>query len=261
MALAGFACLVAAIAGSVAQAQTMAPSPSLQAISASMRTIYEWDWQRGVDPRMGVQANPGDISVIDDPVRHGHKVMRATIDRGENFSHIANGVARAEVLFPAPVRFAQGGDYLIEWSTYLAPNFAFDSKQLMIITQIHQGSRKGGPAVALTLLGTRYAISEHGGAEHKNVSAAQWLCCADTDRGKWVRWALHYVPDETGKHAVAELYKNDALVFTATHAANAYPDAQDAYFKLGLYKPDWYLQPTDVSSSTVLYGAVRISQR
>lgn len=228
-------------------------------------TLYEIDWQRGLDPRAGVQANPGGIELVSDPAdaarsaNAARKVLRAHIDRGERYAGIANGVPRAELLFPAPVRFQQNRDYLIRWSTWLPADFAFDSRQLMIIAQVNQGKWTGAPTLALALLGERYALSVHGGAKHDTVSAGKWLCCANADRGRWVHWAIHYVPDETGQHALTELYKDGVQVFAAHGAPNAYPGVNDAYLKLGLYKRKWDMAPSDVDTSTVLYGPLSVS--
>jgi hypothetical protein len=224
-------------------------------------TLYETDWQQGVDPRIGIQANPGGIALVDDPENPARKVLRAHIDRGERYAGVANGVPRAELLFPAPVRFEQGRDYLVRWSTWLPADFSFDSRQLMIITQVNQGKWTGAPTLALALLGNRYAMSVHGGVRHDEVSAGKWLCCADGDRGRWVHWAIHYVPDETGQQALTELYKDGSRVFEARGVQNAYPAVQDAYLKLGLYKPNWDIAPTDVVTSTVLYGPLSVSRR
>jgi hypothetical protein len=236
--------------------------------STAYVTLYETDWQQGLDPRTGVQANPGGISLVDDPAdsagpagaaHAARKVLRAHIDRSERYVGIANGVPRAELLFPAPVRFEQKRDYLIRWSTWLPGDFAFDSRQLMIIAQVNQGKWTGAPTLALALLGNRYAISVHGGERHDKVSAGKWLCCANGDGERWVHWVIHYVPDETGRRAVTELYKDGARVFAARGAPNAYPAVNDAYLKLGLYKPKWNMTSSDVATSTVLYGPLSVS--
>ena len=232
------------------------PSPA-----DSYQAVYVEDWQGGLDARIGVQANLGDIAIVDDPVFPGGKVVRASISRDENFFHVANGAPRAELLFPTPVSFAQGQDYLIRWSTFLPSSFEFDDKQLVIVTQIHQGMLAGSPTIALTLLGSRYAISERGGLHPERVSAAKWICCADIDRGKWVHWTLRYVPDDSGKKALTELWKDGVSVFTSKGAPNSYLNDQHAYLKMGLYKSGWNPQASDVTRIQVLFGPVDVSRR
>lgn len=227
--------------------------------NASARVLlYKSDWSAGVSQRLWVQANRGDIEVVDDPLGMRGKVLKVSINRDENFDRIANGVPRSEVLFPMPVRFAQGKEYVITWSTFLPPDLQFDYEQLAIIFQINQGHWLGGPTVALALKGNQYAISLHGGALHEKISAGKWLCCADRDKGHWVDWELHYKPDDTGESGFTRLLRDGALIFDATKAPNAYPGVQDSYLKIGIYKPDWKKQFSDVRSMSVLYGVVSV---
>jgi hypothetical protein len=246
----------------VAQAPVVTwTDPETQGWAATYDPLYAADWQGGIDPEIGVQSNPGDIAVVADPVVPGRNALRASISITENFSGVVNGTPRAEILFPAPVTFAQGKDYLIRWSTFLPVGFAFDSKQLVIVTQIHQSLTTGSPTIALGLLGTQYGISERGGSNPTVASGGKWLCCADTDRGKWVNWALRYVPDQTGQHSSLELYKDGTSVYAVQGASNAYLTDQSAYLKMGLYKAGWKTQPSDVTQITMFFGPVYVSQR
>lgn len=258
-----FGC-IALVGCSVAGAQTPVVTwsdPTTQIWADTYQPLYDADWQDGINAQIAVQANPGDISVVADPVVPGRNALRVSISRNENFANVANGVPRAELLLPAPVSFAQGKDYLIRWSTFLPIGFAFDTKQLVIITQIHQSFAAGSPTIALTLLGTQYAISERGGQNPTTVSGGESLCCADADTGKWVNWALRYIPDETGAHSSLELYKNGQSVYAVQGVPNAYLNDQSAYLKIGLYKSSWAVQPSDISQITMFFGPVYVSQR
>jgi len=262
--LRGLCVVLAVVCGSVsAQDLTVRwnNDPKTQAWADTDQTVYGADWQSGLSSQIDVQSNPGDVVVVNDPVVSGNKSLSVSISRNENFANVANGAPRAELRFPAVASFAQGKDYLVRWSTYLPPGFEFDTKQFTILTQVHQSSSTGSPPIALALLGTQYTISVRGGANTAHSSAAQTLCCADADRGRWVYWALHYVPDETGQHALTELYKDGTSVFATSGTANAYLGDQTAYLKIGLYKPNWISQPSDVTQTTVLYGPVYMSQR
>src|SRR5262249_16385347 len=136
------------------------------AVTNAYATLYETDWQSGIDPRASREARSGGIELVADPADASRNVLRAHIDPNQPCAAVANGVPRAEVVVPEPVRFEQGRDYLIRWSTWLPADFEFDSRQLMIITQVHQRTRTGAPTLALTLLGERYAISVRGGVQH-----------------------------------------------------------------------------------------------
>jgi len=228
--------------------------------STAWRRAYSTDWQTGVDPQIGIQrARSGDVSVVDAPALPGRKAVRVTIDRNEDFTRVANGSPRAEMLFPDALKFTLGREYLVQWSTYLPVGFEFDPDQELVITQIHQGSLSGPPPVALTLHGGDYVFLVRGG-EHAKVRGSR-ICCAVGDTGKWVHWVLRYIPDASGKDAVTQLWRNGTLVSSAVGEANAYPDDKPAYLKMGLYKYRWRLDPSNVDTMVILYGPVSVDER
>jgi hypothetical protein len=235
-----------------------APAEAMSDVGAQ-QTLFHSDWQHGIDPRFGVQANVGGLAVVPDPLKKYGTVLQAKIRRSEDFSKVANGVPRAELLFPEPVRFRQGQAYRVRWSTLLPIGAEFDAQQLVIITQINQGVWLGAPTVALALQENRYAISQHGGQHHENTSAGKWLCCADADVGKWVQWELLYRPQDNADGALTELRRDGHVVFSARNVPNAYPDVQNAYLKIGLYKPVWK-KSSNTKEISVLYGPVTVSR-
>jgi len=235
--------------------------PQTTAFASTYDKLFSTTWTDGIDAGIGVQANAGDISVVDDPLVAGKKAIRVHISKAEDFSKIANGTPRAELIFPKAVSFSQGQDYLIRWSTFIPPDFKFDAKQAVIITQVHQGTWTGGPTIALTVQGNRYAISERGGEKTATVSAAKWIGCADADQGRWVNWALRYVADDSGHHASTQLWKDGRPVFASQGVPNAYMGVQDAYLKMGLYKGGWNTSPSDVSEITLFFGPVSVSKK
>jgi hypothetical protein len=224
------------------------------------RRAYSTNWQTGLDPQIGIQrARSGDVSVVDAPALPGGKAVRVAIDRDEDFTQVANGSPRAEIIFPDAVKFTLGREYLVQWSTYLPVGFEFDPAQQLVVTQIHQGSLSGPPPIALTLHGGAYEFSVRGGEHAK--SRGSRICCAAGDMGKWVHWTLHYIPDASGMGAVTQLWKNRTLVSSATGEANAYPDDKPAYLKMGLYKYRWRLDPSNVDTMVILYGPVSVDER
>ncbi|ACD20346.1 conserved hypothetical protein [Paraburkholderia phytofirmans PsJN] len=256
-------CLLGIVCG-IAVAQDVSVTwteTQMTALASTYDKLFSTEWKGGIDTGIAIQANPGDIAVVDDPVVAGRKAVRVHVNRAEDFSKIANGVPRAELIFPKAVSFAQGPDYLLRWSTFIPAGASFDNKQAVIITQVHQGERTGGPTIALSLQGNRYAISERGGANTSTVSAGKWLCCADADQGKWVNWSLRYIADDSGHHASTQLWKDGRSVFASQGIPNAYPGVQDAYLKLGLYKSAWNSSPSDVSEITFFFGPVSVSKK
>lgn len=216
------------------------------------------DWRDGFTDAVTVQANPNGIVIVPDPDAISGRVIRAKIERDERFTSIVNGTPRAEVLIREPATFIQGKEYLVRWSTFIPKEFEFDYKQLVIISQIHQGTLAGGPTVALTVLGESYFISTRGGAQLKSTTAGAKICCAETDKGKWVQWTLRYIPDDSGRYSLTQLWKGDDSVFRSEHVANAYPGDNSAYMKVGLYKAGWKREPSDVKTVTMLFGPISI---
>lgn len=230
-------------------------------VSPAYRTVYSTDWSGGIDSRIGVQsATPESIEVVVDPVRPARRAVRASIAIDDDFSHVANGSPRAELVFSRVASIANGRDYLIRWSTYLPETFVFNAKQAQIITQIHQGAASGPPPIMLTLDNGTYTFSERGG-QHTEHGRGPRLCCAAEDRGKWVEWTLRYVPDATGERAITQLWKNGSIVYDSKGAPNAYPDDRRAYFKLGLYNPGWHRETSKIDRMTVYYGPMSIETR
>jgi hypothetical protein len=223
-------------------------------------TMYVNDWRVGFGSLITMQyARSDDITIVADPAVQGGKALQIRMDRDEDFSNVANGSPRAEIIFPPEVRFVSGGEYSVKWSTYLPDSFVSDPEQELVITQIHQGSLSGPPPVMLTLRGDKYVFVTRGG-EHARTNS-QTVCCATSDIGKWVHWSLHYVPDPSGVRALTQLSKDGRPISAASGDANAYADGKPAYLKMGLYKYRWHLDPSNVDTIAMLYGPVSISER
>jgi hypothetical protein len=221
------------------------------------QVLYHVDWQNGIDPNIVQQSNPGGLIVTSDPTGRYNRVLRAKIQRLQDFSGIANGTPRAELILP--VRFVQGTTYRIHWFTMLPQDVQFDARQFVIFTQIHQESKtNGSPPLALAQQDNRYAITQRGGTDPKRASAGQWLCCSEQNINKWVAWDLRYRPGAAGADSMTELRRDGALVFSAYGLPNAYPDDNKAYLKIGLYKPEWKLKQSTVDDVSMFYGPVTI---
>jgi hypothetical protein len=64
---------------SVASAQDIGVAwtdPQLTALASTYDKLFSTTWSGGIDAGIGVQANPGDIAVVDDPVIAGKKAIR-----------------------------------------------------------------------------------------------------------------------------------------------------------------------------------------
>jgi hypothetical protein len=237
-------------------------APLPDASANEYQTVFATDWTAGLDPRLGFQsASQADIAVEADPLASTHKAVRVSIDRSANFSRVANGSPRTEMVFSNIVRFLPGHDYVIRWSTYIPEDFSFDPDEVVIITQIHHGGWKGGaPPIMLTIAGSDYTFSERGG-EHTEHGRGLRICCASSDKGKWVKWTLHYVPDASGRNATTQLLKNGVQVFFSKGNPNAYPNDREGYLKLGFYKAGWQQAPSRVERLVLFYGPLSIAVR
>ncbi|MFL9889853.1 heparin lyase I family protein [Paraburkholderia sp. RL17-381-BIF-C] len=230
--------------------------PSTSALASTFTTVNRWNWQNGLDLLYGIQSPSADnVTIVDDPVVQGRKAVKVYIRSDQNYSQVANGSPRAEMVFKGDLKFVQGKDYLVQWSTYIPPSYLFDPNLLMVITQIHQGPSAGSPAMELDLNGSTYVVSVRGGS---HGAYSKQICCATQDRGKWVNWALRYVPDSNGAHASTQLWKDGVAVFATQGVPNAYTGDNDAYLKMGIY----LLSPfQSLDELTLLFGPVTIGQQ
>jgi hypothetical protein len=225
--------------------------------SANYAVSYQTSWKDGIDQHIERQASRMDaIAVVDLPDFRG-PALRTSMTIDDDFTNVANGVPRVELAFVHLTRFAVGGDYLISWSTEIPQDYVFDHQQSEIITQIHQSAGLGSPPFSLMVAGDHYQMDVRGRPAVKNIVFGD----TRADRGQVVCWVLHYKPDDIGTFAVTDLYKNGALVAHGGASPNAYPNDKSAYLKIGIYKWDWTVRPSDVSVRTMYYGNLKIQSR
>jgi len=224
------------------------------------RSLYFTDFASGIDGGL-MQQKPRSESLMTvvAPGNRPGKVLRASIEKGDDFSPVANGAPRAEISFGPRVRFQTGREYLIDWSTFLPGDYAFDSRQPEGITQIHQGPNLGSPPFGIALAGSRYLVELRGAEGARPAVDRNDIGDARADQGKWVGWRLRYLPDATGVNGRLELFKNGALVLDRNGRPNAYVGDNNSYFKIGIYKWWWKERPSDVTSRTLYFGDVTIA--
>lgn len=230
--------------------------PTTSALASTFTTIKSSDWQAGLGSLYSIQSPSADnVTIVDDPLVPGRKVVQVYVRSDQNYSQVANGSPRAEMVFSGDVKFVQGQVYLVRWSTYIPSSYVFDPKNLMVVTQIHQSSLTGSPPVELDLSGSNYNVSVRGGSQ---AVYSKQICCAQQDQGKWVNWALRYVPDASGVHSSTQLWKDGVAVFATQGVPNAYPGDNNAYLKMGIYLLSLF---QSISQITLLFGPVTIGQQ
>lgn len=221
--------------------------------------LFSSSWSSGIEKEINLEATDKNaIEVEDFGYPQMPRAIRVKISRSDNFELVANGVPRAELSFDAVVRFHRNQEYVVKWQTYIPTDYRFDGKQPEVISQIHQGNASGYPTLALFFSAEQqYGIRSRTGRTEQSIGMA--FGSLAEDKGKIVNWTLHYIPDDTGKQALTELYKDDLIVFRSTGIPNAYPNDDNAYFKIGLYKADWKKKASDVNQRILYYGRVSIS--
>lgn len=227
--------------------------------SGAYTILYRSAWRDGIDPRLTIQApEPDSVSTVAMPQFNG-VALKTTMRRSDNFSRVASGTPRVEIVFAPVVHFAVGKEYEVRWSTMIPAGYPLDTRQPEIITQLHQGGFTGSPPFALMLAGDHYQVDVRGAASGASRSVTFGTPAADA--GKAISWLLRYRPDDEGTNALTELYKDGVRVVHSVGMANAYPGDKDAYLKIGIYKWWWKTRPSDVSDRTMYYGNVEIAER
>lgn len=215
------------------------------------------NWAQGMPPSAGVQgAKPESILV-----RHAANSARASLhvqlSRSDSFANVPGGTPRAEVSLGS-TRFENGTDYVLVWSTMIPDDFRRDTQQPEIITQIHQGLATGSPPFALLINNDHYEVNVR--SDDKASLRVSRFGNVGDDRGRFVCWRLHYVPDGAGQFSKTELYEGDKLVY-ADSKANAYLNDKEGYLKLGVYKWLWATNRSDVTRRSMDFGNVYLYRR
>jgi hypothetical protein len=222
-------------------------------------SVMRVDWQNGIPWWAGIQTpTPRSATIIQADAGKQAR-LRIEIGRNDTFSHVANGVPRAEVSLGYP-HVAIGSDYVLEWSTVLPGDFPIDNAQPEIVTQILEGGKaRGAPPVALLINGDHYELRVHSDVPHS--MRAYRFGSISADRGRTVCWRLRYVPGAVGQNSTTELDKDGVRVVAEYDRGNAYAGDVDASVKVGVYKWLWDAQPSDVQRLSLEYGSVTLYRK
>jgi hypothetical protein len=227
----------------------------------AFETVFSSSWSDGIDRRIEYQAaNQEAIQIVHTGNRDMPDAIRVQIARTENYDRVENGTPRAELSFAPIVRFVRNREYLIRWQTLIPSDYQIDRAQPEVFAQIHQGRASGFPTFAFFLSSDgHYAIRSRTG--NIDDSVVKIFGDPSLDRGRVVNWELHYIPDDTGHHALTEVYKDGVSVLKSAQKPNAYPGDDQSYFKIGLYKANWKKKLSDVQNRILYYGRVVILMR
>ncbi|CAL8472653.1 heparin lyase I family protein [Caballeronia sp. S22] len=221
--------------------------------------VYRSAWIDGIDSRLKIQAPRRESIRIVPMSIFGGVALKTSMNRGDDFAHVANGAPRAEIAFDDVAHFSNGNEYEIKWSMMVPERYTFDSQQPEIIAQVHQSLAAGSPPFSLLLADNRYRVEVRSGPGRPIKSFA--FGSPERDAGKVITWVLRYRPDDSGARAQTDLYADGIRVVHCIDCPNAYPAEKEAYLKLGVYKWWWQTRSSDISERTMYYGDVEIWAR
>lgn len=210
-----------------------------------------------------VQANQGDIEIVPNPTKFSKNVMKAHINIDEDFSNIANGSPRAEIL-DAGVMIINDSEYLIKFKTYLPKDFQFETNYSnpSIFFQVHQQDiYLGSPPFAMEIDKGQYVMtsmtSPVGVPKDFEFSVIPFGKIKN-DLGKWVDWKVFYKPSHSERGRVI-IWKNGALVLDYTGCC-AYNNST-GYLKFGIYKWNWKRVPSTTTDVITYFADIHVCQR
>lgn len=229
--------------------------------SSELTPLLITDFANGIIDPWGAQANPGDISVVTDPVGSSIKAMKAHININEDFSKVANGSPRAEIL-NTKQQFVNDNSYVIIFKTYLPQDFQAELTYTNphSFFQVHQNISSGSPQLSLQIDKNNYLMtstsSELANPQYKSVTKI--IGTISGDLGKWVEWTILYKPSYSASGQVV-IWKN-GLIVLVYNGVCAY-NGVTGYPKFGLYKWNWKLTPTTTTDITTYFSNIGIYKR
>jgi hypothetical protein len=120
------------------------------------------------------------------------------------------------------------------------------------VFQWHPGNLTGTATAALWTSGGRYVfVTNAGGPNSPNI----YNDIGPIISNQWVSWVIHvkWANDNTG---LFQVWKNGELMINKTRIATA--PSSGTYFKLGINKFGWGIQPSSTTKRVLYFDEVRI---
>jgi len=212
------------------------------------------------------------FAVVASPARVGGKSMRLKLQYVDNESY------RAEILPINPrVEYDFGTEYWVGYSEYLQ-NWASDTKSESV-SQAHASNPTDANCGAGSCsymggisAGNNYSFRVHlpTGCQSGNSAwppTAAWT--GSVVSGQWVDWVLHF-KNATNNTGFYEIWRNGTLVYSVYNTVTAQilwanncctPRPADQRFytpKWGIYKWDWKVAPSAVSSREMFVDEIKV---
>lgn len=204
-----------------------------------------------------IQANPEDVTVTTNPTNSSKNVLKVHMNINEDFSHVANGSPRAEIV-TTKFFLENDSEYLIEFKTYLPDDFRLETSESNphCFFQVHQNISTGSPQLLLGIDRNEYQMTSDSAVsflEHKKV--IKYFGNVKKDLGKWVKWTIFYTPS-FGENGKVIILKNNRTVLNYKGVC-AYNNTA-GYLKFGIYKWNWQKTPTTVTDMTTYFSNINI---
>jgi hypothetical protein len=120
------------------------------------------------------------------------------------------------------------------------------------VFQWHPDNSTGTATASLWTSGGRYVFETN--SSGRNLGS-EYIDLGPILNNQWMSWVIH-VKWATDNSGILQVWKNGALVIDKPHAVTAPPEG--TYFKLGINKFGWGIQPSSVTERVLYFDEVRI---
>lgn len=201
------------------------------------------------------------------PTREGNYSVRVKIDKNGGYSgHSGNRRPRAELSAIRSGRnFQTQKEYWVGWSIYIPNETGFDALQGELLTQFKNITVpcdvSGSPANSLHLRDGRWFWVTNRTTEKcvRGNKIRTEINLGGAQKGRWTDFvARFYLSWEND--GILQVWKDGKLVLDQVNQPSYYRNNNESYLKIGIYKPWWLDNPSDVTSQTFYFDSVRVYQ-
>jgi Polysaccharide lyase/RTX calcium-binding nonapeptide repeat (4 copies) len=243
------------------------PTPTLGVTSTtkpSSKLLFVDDFESGgIDQWSPERPTPQAVRVVPSPLGDG-KAVRFELNRGDRLVH---GGKRAELaLDKIPANSERWYGYRI----MLPTSWEADASQ-EIVTQWHEypdfdlGEDWRSPPLALTIRNDKWAIdnrwdpkrvTKNNDPRPEGGIASLWS--GPYQKGVWTDWVVR-AKWSSKSDGLLQIWKDGVMVVNK-RGANTYNDRYAPYFKAGIYKPSWKINPqaSNVDQRVLYFDRMRI---
>ena len=210
-----------------------------------------------------------DVTIVSDPVNgNKNKVLSVRLNRlsGDTFFRFRNKKTLLNQMRRAEIATLIGGEkkvqlisphnkYLFSFDILIpTDSFEFEKNKLAsrdIVAQWHDvGIESDSPPLSVQIRGNRWylAVNRVGDKEHMD-----YIDLGEVQQNKWVSWKFEVIfsPSSDGE---LKVFKNKLQIYS-DNQPNLPRDTYQ-YFKVGIYKPDWWRKPTTTISRKIYYDNI-----